>query len=90
MVTSGDEVFVLTIDWIDDYETIRQGVDTFKTEEEAKAALKAFDEEAGAWVEKNNPSWVREGDGETFVEYGKPDNYYDSHAVGKVTKCTVH
>ena len=90
MVTSGDVIVVITIDWIDDYSTVRQSVDTFKTEEEAKAVLKAFDEEAGALVKKNNPNWEREGDGETFVEYGKPGNYYDSHAVAKITKCVVH
>ena len=85
----GKEVFVLTTDWIDDFSTIRQGVDTFEKEEEAKAALKDFDEEVGAWAKKNNPDWNREGDGITFVEYGKEGNYFDSHAVGKITKCVV-
>ncbi len=85
----GKEVFVLTTDWLDDYSTIRQGVDTFEVENDAKAALKDFDTEVGAWVNKNNPDWKREGDGETFVEYGKEGNYYDSHAVAKITKCVV-
>lgn len=85
----GKEVFVLTTDWLDDYSTIRQGVDTFESEEEARDGLKAFDDEVGAWVEKNNPTWNREGDGVTFVEYGKEGNYFDSHAVGKITKCVV-
>jgi hypothetical protein len=85
----GKDIFVLTTDWLDDYSTIRQGVDTFENEDEAKAALKDFDEEVGAWVKENNPDWNREGDGITFVEYGKEGNYFDSHAVGKITKCVV-
>jgi hypothetical protein len=85
----GKEVFVLTTDWIDERSTIRQGVDTFEKEEEANAALKTFDEEVGDWVNTTRPSWKREGDGVTFVEYGKPGYYFDSHAVGKITKCVV-
>jgi hypothetical protein len=85
----GKDIFVLTTDWLDDYSTIRQGVDTFENEDEAKAALKDFDEEVGAWVKENSPDWNREGDGITFVEYGKEGNYFDSHAVGKITKCVV-
>ena len=85
----GKDIFVLTTDWIDDFSTIRQGVDTFENEDEAKAALKDFDEEVGVWVKEYNPDWNREGDGITFVEYGKEGNYFDSHAVGKITKCVV-
>ena len=85
----GKEVSVLTIDWLDDYSTIRQGVDTFENPDDAKAALKNFDAEVAAWVKENNPDWKREGDEETFIEYGKEGNYYDSHAVAKITKCIV-
>ena len=85
----GDNIYVLTTDWIDDFSTIRQGVDAFEKEEEATAALKEFDEEVKEWVDKNCPEWNRDGDGITFVEYGKEGNYFDSHAVGKITKCVV-
>ena len=85
----GDNIYVLTTDWINDFSTIRQGVDAFEKEEDATAALKEFDVEVKGWVEKNRPSRKREGDGVTFVEYGKPGNYFDSHAVGKITKCVV-
>ena len=85
----GDSIYVLTTDWIDDYSIIRQGVDTFEKEENAQKALLQFDEEVGTWVKENNPDWNREGDGKTFVEYGKEGNYFDSHAVGKITKCIV-
>ncbi len=85
----GDSIYVLTTDWIDDYSIIRQGVDTFEKEEDAQKALSQFDEEVGTWVKENNPYWNREGDGITFVEYGKDGNYFDSHAVAKITKCVV-
>ena len=85
----GDSIYVLTTDWIDDYSTIRQGVDTFEKEEDAQKALSQFDEEVAGWVKENNPDWNREGDGITFVEYGKEGNYFDSHAVAKITKCVV-
>lgn len=85
----GKETFILTTDWIDDYSTIRQGVDAFEKEEDAKKALKDFDDEVNDWVKTTRPSWEREGDGKTFVEYGKPGYYFDSHAVGKITKCVI-
>ena len=85
----GKNIFVLTTDWIDDCSTIRQGVDTFENEDEAKAALHVFDVEVKSWTEKNRPSWKREGDGEAFVEYGKPKCYFDSHAIAKITKCVI-
>lgn len=85
----GKEVSVLTVDWLDDYSTIREGVDTFENPDDAKAALKDFDTEVTAWVKEKNPDWKREGDGETFIEFGKPFNYYNSHAVAKITKCIV-
>jgi hypothetical protein len=85
----GDSIYVLTTDWIDDYSTIRQGVDTFEKEEDAQKALSQFDEEVVGWVKTTRPSWEREGDGTTFVEYGKPGYYFDSHAVAKITKCVV-
>jgi len=86
----GREVFILTTDWIDERSTIRQSVDSFENEEDAKAELKAFDEEVGDWVKNNRPIyWKRDGDGLTFIEYGKEGNYYDSHAVAKITKCVV-
>lgn len=86
-----DEVrFVLTIDWLDDFSTVRQSVDLFKDEQVAKTALKEFDVEVKEWVDRNHPdTWKREGDGETFIEYGKPGNYYDSHAVAKITRCVT-
>jgi len=84
-----EDVYVLTIDWLDDHSTVRQSVDAFKHEDAAKEELKAFDAEVGEWVKKNHPSWVREGDGNTFIEYGKPGDYFTSHAVAKITKCTV-
>jgi hypothetical protein len=85
----GKNIFVLTTDWIDERSTIRQGVDTFEKENEAKAALKAFDAEVNDWVNTTHPSWNREGDGETFVEYGEQGYYFDSHAVAKITKCVI-
>jgi len=85
----GKEIFVLTTDWIDDCSTIRQGVDTFEKEEDAQKELSAFDEEVKSWVATTRPSWKREGDGITFVEFGEPGYYFDSHAVGKITKCVV-
>jgi hypothetical protein len=84
----GDNIYVLTTDWIDECSTIRQGVDTFEKEDDAKAALKVFDEEVNGWIPSNG-SWKREGDGITFVEYGVEGDYFCSHAVGKITKCTV-
>lgn len=85
----GKELFVLTTDWIDDCSTIRQGVDAFESEEEAREGLKMFDDEVTAWAEINHPDWVREGDCITFIEHVKPENSYESHAVGKITKCIV-
>jgi hypothetical protein len=85
----GKDIFVLTTDWIDDCSTIRQGVDTFENENDAKAELKVFDNEVKAWVNSTRPIWVREGDGLTFVEYGEPGHFFDSHAVAKITKCVV-
>ena len=85
-----EDVYVLTIDWLDDHSTVRQSVDAFKHEEKANEALQMFDIEVADWLKKKDyHSWVREGDGNTFIEYGKPGNYYDSHAVAKITKCTV-
>ena len=85
----GEEIFVLTTDWIDDCSTIRQGVDTFEKEEDAQKALGQFDNEVEDWVESARPSWKREGDGVSFVEYGEPGFYFDSHAVAKITKCVI-
>jgi hypothetical protein len=47
---AGEEIFVLTTDWIDDCSTIRQGVDTFEKEEDAQKALGLFDGEVKDWV----------------------------------------
>jgi hypothetical protein len=33
----GKEVSVLTVDWLDDYSTIRQGVDTFENPDDSKS-----------------------------------------------------
>lgn len=81
----GKTVQVLTIDWIDDYSTIRQSVDTFEDVEDARKALSQFDAEVNDWVKSTCPDWKREGDGISFVEYGKEGNYFDSHAVAKIT-----
>lgn len=86
---AGEEIFVLTTDWIDDCSTIRQGVDTFEKEEDAQKALGLFDGEVNSWVKTTRPSWNREGDGINFVEYGEPGFYFDSHAVAKITKCVI-
>lgn len=87
----GQNLQVLTIDWVDENTTIRQSVDAFENIEDARKELKMFDDEVKEWVNDyhSNSNWKREGDGETFVEVSDPDNYYASHAVAKITMCVV-
>ena len=85
----GQNLQVLTIDWVDDSSTIRQSVDTFENIEDAKKELKMFDEEVMEWKKNGHSNWKREGDGETFIEFGIPGKYFTSHAVAKITMCVV-
>ena len=85
----GKEVNVMFTEIYEDGSTVRESVETFESEEDAKKELQVFASEQDEWLKNNHPDWKREQGSETFYEAYEHDNYYASHAIAKIVKNVI-
>ena len=80
----GREVHILFTEVLNDGETIRETVEAFESEDDAKASLKEFADEETEWVKNAHPDWKLSDGSDTFYEAYEEGRYYMSHAIAKV------
>lgn len=89
MVKSGEEVFVLIQDLVEDKSTVRQSVDVFPSQDEARVALTKLAEEERPRLQAEKPSW-KISQSDDFFEACDESDMYNNHYTIKVVKSVVH
>jgi len=80
----GKKIFILYIDWVNDFAVISKEAEAFESKDEAE---KKFNE-LGEYIKTCNPYWEHE-ETETSIEYWKDGYYADSHAAVKIIETEI-
>lgn len=90
MAKSGDEVFVLIQDLVEDKSTVRQSVDVFPSQDEARVALTELAEQERPRLQAERPNWKISVPADDFFEACDESDMYNNHYTIKVVKSVVH